>query len=164
MSENDETVALQDETQEEEIFIEEEADAESDDKDWKAEALKLQAILNRKTKKAAEAPAPQPQEPDTQINQSDYLTRDEGLLIAQGLDEEALAQLHIISKGKGISLIEAKADPLFEAYDKAQKEEKRRADAKLGTSNSSGRTPKGKPVEEMTREEHEAYWRDKNGL
>jgi len=161
---NEETVDLQDETQEEEIFIEEESTDESEDKDWKAEALKLQAILNRKTKKAAEAQAPEPQEADTSIKQSDYLTRDEGLLIAQGIDEEALAQLQAISKGKGISLTEAKSDPLYEAYDKAKKEERRRADAKLGASNSSGRTPKGKPLSEMTKEEHESYWREQNGL
>jgi len=162
---NEETVDLEDEiTDEETLELEETID--SDEKDWKAEALKYQAILKRQKEKAEKAPEVKEADKETDIktNQSEYLTRDEGILIAQGISDESLKQLHAISKGKGISLIEAKSDPLCEAYEQATKEEQRKADAKLGASNSSGRTPKGKPISEMTKEEHEAYWREKNGL
>ena len=164
---NEETVIIEDEINTDETYLDDDSVQEpEDEKDWKAEALKLQAILDRKTKKAAQAPkAEEPKETDTTpIKQPEFLTREEGILIANGVDEEAIAQLHAISKGKGISLIEAKADPLFEAYEKQKREEKRRADAKLGASDGSGKTPKGKPISEMTKEEHEAYWREKNGL
>lgn len=167
--ENDEfQVAEEEQPEVLEISQEEVSEAPAEDTDaWKARALKAEAILKRQKQKAEKAvetkEADTPKTDVTQTNQSEYLTRDEAILIAQGVDEEALAQLQAIAKGKGISLIEAKADPLFEAYQKEKREEKRKADAKLGASNSSGRTPKGKPISEMTREEHEAYWREKNG-
>jgi hypothetical protein len=172
------TDTLNIETLDEETYLEDEADstAEAPEKDWKAEALKLQAILNRKQKQAtapksdeskvAEAKTDTNQNAETQsIKQSDILVKvDEAILKSQGVDEEALKQIHIISKGENISLVDAKSHPLYEAYEKQKRDEKRKADAKLGASNSSGRTPKGKSIEEMSKEEHEAYWRERNGL
>lgn len=156
---------------EEEVFFEEETPVEEpqgEDTDWKAEAekakaeaLKYKAILERKQKKEA-----QPEEAKTDkpiSNESQYLTREEAVLIAKGFDDEHLAHAKKIAKGAGISLLDAVNDPLFIAFEEKQKEEKRKQKAQLNASNSSGRTPKGKPIGEMTREENEAYWRDRIG-
>src|SRR6476469_1702920 len=99
MSDKDETtIDLEDEIKdEEETFELIDPDDETVEKDWKAEALKLQAILTRKQKQAAktpkvEVPKPESDKTDNKNNQSEYLTRDEGILIAQGTSEEALKQ------------------------------------------------------------------------
>lgn len=134
------------------------SDQEADEVDWKAEALKYKAILARKAKQTT-AKVTQPVQ--KQILQENYLTREEGILIAKGMDEEALNQLKVISKGKNIGLLEAEKDPLFVAYfDKVQKE-KKSEQVKLGASKGSTyKESKPEFKSGLTREEHMALWKE----
>lgn len=148
-NQNDTTV---EDTTEEEVETTPEA---SNEVDWKAEALKWQAIAKRKAKQVA----PQTEQKQNLTNQ--YLTREEGILIAKGIDEESLNQLKSIAKGKEISLLEAEKDPLFLTYfDKVQKD-KRAEQAKLGTSKGSAfKETKETFKPGLTREEHMALWKE----
>lgn len=127
---------------------------EADEVDWKAEALKYKAILARKTKQVA-------QPVQKQTLQENYLTREEGILIAKGMDEESLTQLKAIAKGKGLSLLNAEKDPLFVSYfEKAQKD-KKSEQAKLGASKGSTyKESKPEFKSGLTREEHMALWKE----
>lgn len=130
-------------------------DQETDEVDWKAEALKYKAIAMRKAKQAVR---PEPKQPTLQTEQ---LTRDEVILIAKGHDDETLNQLKVIAKGKGVSLLEAEKDPLFTSYfDKVQKE-KKSEQAKLGASKGSAfKQEKTTFKPGLTREEHMALWKE----
>lgn len=130
-------------------------DQEADEVDWKAEALKYKAIAMRKAKQASKPEA----KPKTL--QENYLTREEGILIAKGMDDESIGQLKVIAKGKGISLLEAEKDPLFSTYFEKVQKEKRSEQAKLGVSKGSSYKqdkPTFKPG--LTREEHLALWQE----
>ena len=118
----------------EEETVEETVDSQDQDTetvDWKAEALKYKAIAMRKAKQAVKP------EPKQQTLETNYLTREEGILIAKGMSDEELNQLKVIAKGKGVSLLEAEKDPLFTTYYEKVQKEKRSEQAKLGTSKGS---------------------------
>jgi len=128
---------------------------EADKVDWKAEALKYKAIAMRKAKQAEKI------EPKQKTLETNFLTREEGILIAKGMDEDALGQLKVIAKGKGVSLLEAEKDPLFTTYFEKVQKEKRSEQAKLGASKGSAykeNKPEFKPG--LTREEHMALWKE----
>jgi|GEM_PF-6594015 len=78
---------------------------------------------------------------------TEYLSRDEAMLIAQGYNENDLETLNTISKGKGISLKEAKEDSLFKAYKGNVEKEEKSKEAQLGASGGSPTTGNstGKP-------------------
>lgn len=78
------------------------------------------------------------------------------LKTAKGYDEAEIETLSTISKGKGISLIQAQEDELFKLLLDKKAAEKRASQAKLGTSRGSSSTQEQK-VASMTREEHMAY-------
>lgn len=142
------------ETTEEEV---ETTTQEADEVDWKAEALKWQAIAKRKAKQHIAQPVPK------QTLQENYLTREEGILIAKGMDDENLSQLKVIAKGKGISLLEAEKDPLFVSYFEKSQKEKKSEQAKLGASKgSSYKETKPEFKSGLTREEHMALWKETN--
>lgn len=134
---------------------------ETEEVDWKAEALKqkaetlkYKAILARKTKQVD-------QPVQKQTLQENYLTREEGILIAKGMDEENLSQLKAIAKGKNISLLEAEKDPLFLSYFEKVQKEKKSEQAKLGASKGSTyKETKPAFTPGLTREEHEKLWRE----
>lgn len=135
-----------------------ETESDSDDVDWKAEALKYRAILNRKKKQTIQKVA---QPVQKQTLQENYLTREEGILIAKGMDEENLSQLKAIAKGKNISLLEAEKDPLFVTYFEKVQKEKKSEQAKLGVSKGSTyKESKPEFKSGMTREEHYALWKE----
>lgn len=139
------------ETTDEEVETTPEA---SNEVDWKAEALKWQAIAKRKAKQAA------PTEPKQNLT-NQYLTREEGILIAKGIDEESLNQLKSIAKGKEISLLDAEKDPLFLTYFEKVQKDKRAEQAKLGTSKGSAfKETKESFKSGLTREEHMALWKE----
>ena len=80
---------------------------------------------------------------------------DELKLIARGLSDEAIEQAKIIAKGKDISLQEAIKDPLFVLYQEKEREDKRKADAKLGASKGSGESEEESEIKpDMSRDEH----------
>lgn len=140
------------ETTEEEVETTPES---SNEVDWKAEALKWQAIAKRKAKQVAT-----PQETKQPLT-NQYLTREEGILIAKGMDEEAMSQIKIIAKGKDISLLEAEKDPLFVTYFEKVQKDKKSANAKLNTSKGSAFENKKEGFKSgLTREEHMALWKE----
>lgn len=83
----------------------------------------------------------------------DRLTRDEALLIAQGYSEKDLETLNTISKGKGISLKEAKEDELFKVYKSNVDKEEKSTKAQLG---ASGGSPTGNSKEDHEKKYNEA--------
>lgn len=112
-----------------------------------AEAHKWRRIAQKNQKpQATEAP---------QITTSPQLS-DELKLIARGLSDEEIDKAKVIAKGTGVSLTEAIKDPLFELFQAKVKEDKKKADAKLGASRGSGETEKEITGIEFgsTRDEH----------
>ncbi len=89
-----------------------------------------------------------------------YVSREElDLAILQtknGYDEETVEHLKVISKGKGVSLLQAQEDPLFKLMLDKKEQERKQTQAKLGTSRGSSATKQVK-IAEMSREEHMAY-------
>lgn len=80
---------------------------------------------------------------------------DELKLIARGLSDEEINKAKVIAKGNGTTLQEALKDDMFIAYQTKLKEDKRKADAKLGASKGSGESQDETLIKpEMTREEH----------
>jgi predicted DsbA family dithiol-disulfide isomerase len=88
---------------------------------------------------------------------TEYLSRDEAMLIAQGYNENDLETLNTISKGKGISLKEAKEDSLFKAYKGNVEKEEKSKEAQLGASGGSPTTGNstGKP-----RDDHKKHYEE----
>lgn len=99
-----------------------------------AEAHKWRRIAQKNQK-------PQATEPKPQLNNDPQLS-DELKLIARGLSDEEIDKAKVIAKGTGVSLLEAIKDPLFELFQAKVKEDKKKADAKLGASRGSGETEK----------------------
>lgn len=114
--------------------------------------LKRQAIAYKSQKENQPAPS-------REKTGSSDINKDELYLVAKGYDDDAIAQLQIIARGSGTSLKDALENPLFKTYEAKQKEEERRAKAKLGASNGSG-FQSGKPAitPGMSVDDHKAVW------
>lgn len=114
--------------------------------------LKRQAIAYKSQKENQPAPS-------REKTGSSDINKEELYLIAEGYKQDAIEQLQIIARGSGTSLREALENPLFKSYEAKQKEEERKAKAKLGASNGSG-FQSGKPAitPGMSQEEHKAVW------
>lgn len=95
--------------------------------------------------------------PTTNAN---YVSREElDLAIIQtknGYDDELIDNLKVISKGKGVSLIQAQEDPLFKLMLTQKEAEMKKAQSNLGASKGST-SNNAKKIGEMTREEHQAF-------
>lgn len=139
---------IQDE--QEETQAQNQPNSSQEEKDWKAEALKLKAILERQKRKVQE-PKPTLQTP----------SRDELILIAKGKSEEDLEVLQTIAKGKGISLLEAQKDPLYTSYEDKKREEKLKEEATLGASKGSGYSEEQISFQKpgLTDEDHKKLWK-----
>ena len=156
MSEQDETVAVDTNTEGEEA-TESNEDSEQEDtvalqeKLDKAEQAKSQ--LTARAKKAEEELKALKANPP--VNNDPQLS-DELKLIARGLSDEEIEQAKVIAKGKGVVLAEAIKDPLFLSYQATLKEERRKEKAKLGASKGSGESQDETLIKPgMTREEHQ---------
>lgn len=90
-------------------------------------------------------------------NNTEYLTREEAVLLAKGYDEEDLARLNILAKADGKKLNEVVDDEMFIAWKEKKDDKARAVKAQLGSSKSST-SKTSKPVSQMTPEEHKAYW------
>lgn len=118
--------------------------------------LKRRAIAYQSLKENSPAPKEKKSSPD--------INPDELYLIAKGYGDDALEQLRIIARGSGTTLKEALNNPLFKTYETTQKNEERKAKAKLGASNGSGFSQGGPAVKpNMTQEEHMAVWNKMSG-
>jgi hypothetical protein len=132
---------------------------QSQEPDWKAEALKYKAIAERREKKLTELKTSlEEKKVETEINKpkQEGLTREEVIFFTKGYEEDDYKIASIIAKEKGVSLMEATKDEYFQAVleKRKQKEEDKRAS--LPPSNATGFTPTKSP-KEMTREEHRAW-------
>lgn len=139
------------------------ADTETEDPAKLKESNKR---LFERTKKAEaevkrlKAAAPKADEKSKQIN-AQVADPDELRLIARGLSDTEIEQLQVISKGKGLTLMESLKDPLFISFQKDLKEQEKKEKAKLRGSNSSNQGQQGEePIVKpgMTAEEHKEAW------
>lgn len=104
-----------------------------------------------------------PSNQNKNIVETDQITREEVVLIAQGFDEKSIELLKVLQRGKGITLTEAQKDEVFVAFREKQLKENKEAKAKLGVSNSSG-TKKDVSVKDMSRDEHKEFFKKMSGL
>lgn len=136
-------------------------------KDWQkiAEDQKKRAeIAEAKLAEAAKLVTTSQEQPAQQpINvpeaSSEFLTREEGLLLARGYSDDAIAHAKKIAKGADVPLLDALNDPLMTAFLEKEAEEKRKQAASLGASQGSGVTPtKEVPLDA---DAHKKYWQEK---
>ena len=73
------------------------------------------------------------------------------------IDSKVLTEILEVAEAKGIKPEEALELPMIKTYLKSIEDEKELADA-TPNSNRSPKIKPDKPVSEMTREEHKAYW------
>lgn len=145
----------------EETTEETEDEGEKDAEYWQTQARRAVARAKKAEAKAKELETATKPKPKLKTNQEPVFTREEAILVAKGLDESDLDQLHFIAKGKDISLKDAQEDELFVAYQEKKQAEQKRAQAQLGASNGSGRTQQQGVKANMTAEEHKKLWREK---
>lgn len=146
--EETETTAVEEETNDETPTLE-------DYQKLKKERETLLAQKEHWKKKANQSP---PLE-KTELKQTntEYLTREEAVLLAKGYDEEDLARLNLLAKADGKKLNEVVNDEMFVAWKEKKDDKIKAVKAQLGSSKSST-SKTSKPVSEMTPEEHRAYW------
>lgn len=123
---------------------------------WREKAKKLEEEMNNLK---AQIPKPEPEKPKETVvsTDDDWKRKIEFTVTHKEYDSEDIDKLITLSKGLGVDLDKAKEDPMFKAYYSAKQEKL----SEQGTT-PQGRSPKvspEKPVEQMTREEHEAYFK-----
>lgn len=116
----------------------------------KAAEEELKAVKKQNPQQPAETP-------------NNPLNRDEIILLAQGTSPKELELLQKISKLENISLLEAKDNDLFKTYQMKLEQEKRSEQSRLGASKGSG-SVESKSTVGMSREEHQALFKEKMGL
>lgn len=157
MSEQDQDVAVDTNTEVEEATISNE-DSEQEDTGDSAEIerlLKAKSDLTARAKRA-EDELRKLKESKVESNiKTDPQLSDELKLIARGLSDEEIEQAKVIAKGKGIVLTEAIKDPLFTIFQSDLKERERKEKAKLGASKGSGESQDNTLIQpDMSRDEH----------
>jgi len=144
----EEEEVVEDTTEEEEVN-ENEAEIER----LRKENLTLKAQKEHFKKKANKK--------DINTSSDASFTREEAVLIAQGMDLEDLDNLKVIQKGQGLKTFkEAVESPLFVAYSKAKKAEKKRKESSLGASKGSGGSSDTVFKPDMSEEEHRKAWKE----
>jgi hypothetical protein len=137
----------------EEVAVEEtttEAETETVEEeqiDWKARAMKAEALIVKNKK------APVAEKTTVQATPSNV---EELVLQANGMSDELLVQLKKIAEINGTSLIKAQSDPIFVAVKEKFEREKKHENASLGASRGAG-TVKAKKTfatPGLTQEEH----------
>lgn len=105
-----------------------------------ARTKKAEADLKaeKAARKAADDKLKAKEKSDSENEGSTTALTDELKLTARGMSDELIAEAKDIAKGKGISLMEAVKTKQFELLESAEKEEKRKAKAKLAASSGSG--------------------------
>ena len=143
MENNEDIITTEEEISTEEVNEETASGAETtennegDTVDWKAQALKYKAIAERREKKLQNTNQEKEKETNNTVPES---ILDEVYLAAEGVSKEEVAQLKIIAKGKGISLTEARKDPMFEALKKARDVDTSHKNSQLGASYAGNAT------------------------
>jgi len=153
---------------EEEIIIPEEETLELDLEDTKGEYVpptkeeyealqkKLKTVQAQKEHFRSKA-GKQETKPDT--SSDNVFTREEAVLIAQGMDLDDLDKLKGIQKGLGLkSFKEALDSDLWTAYSEKKKADAKREKASLGASGGSGKSSELTAKSDMSEEEHRKLW------
>ena len=147
---------FQDEIVEDEVVVEEETTTEAETEtveeeeiDWKARAMKAEALIVKNKK----APVAEKPTPATSI--TDPI---EAVLRVNGMSKELLEQLKKVSALTGKDLVDAQSDPIFIAVKDTIEKEQKREDASLPASRGAGTVkPKvGFNTPNLTREQHMA--------
>lgn len=126
----------------------------------KAEQARLQ-ITARAKKAEAELKTLKQQNQPLQDNPT-ALSREEIILLAQGVDDKALELLKKIQKVNGGSLLEAKEDDIFKSYQDKIERERLSEKSRLGASRGSGRI-ETKSLSGMSKDDHMQAWKDAVG-
>lgn len=92
------------------------------------------------------------------------LSREEAILYAKGYTDDEVSLANKIASIEGVSLLVAVEDEVFRAKVEARKKKEKSEQAALPASGGIGKYKAEKPVGEMTREEHEAYYRRVMGI
>jgi hypothetical protein len=93
---------------------------------------------------------------------NEYLTKDEAILIAKGMDLEDIEQAKLIQKGMGSSLKDALENPLFKSYMAQKEAEEVRRKAQLGASGGgSAKVDEGFNKPDLTPEQHRKLWEER---
>ena len=106
--------------------------------------------------KMRETPVKDTTNPDT-ISRSEY--EKDLLRIAKGYDDETIAQLEIIARGKGVKLTEAMQDPMFQSILEKKEAESKEKKASLRASKGSG-SHQPLDISKMSQEDHKAYMKE----
>ena len=155
--ENDEiTLDVQEETQEDEAVAVEETEAEETQEESteaklakaEAEAAKYRRLFE-KSQKPAPAKATEPQA-------TPQLNVEEVVLLANGMDEELLTRLKKVAQVNNTSLIKAQNDPIFIAVKEQFEKDKKKEDASLPAARGSGavKAKKDTTTPGLSRDEH----------
>lgn len=126
-----------------------------------ARAKKAEGFVLKDGKWIKKEKPPVEKKPEAKDATSEYLTKEEAVLIAKGIDLEDLEQLKLIQKATGKSLKEASESPLYQGYTKQKEAETKRQKAQLGASRGGG----GRSGDEeklnkpnLSTDEHRAIW------
>lgn len=137
-------------------------DSQADAKSEREKELEVQLAAEKKKNeelfgrtKRAEKKIDKPKSNPEQVDQVDLAE-----FFSKGGTKQDYEQLQVIMRGKGLSMAEAQKDPLFEAYIEREKAKKRDEAAQVNTRRIAADTTKIKP--EMSREEHQKIWKEKN--
>lgn len=141
--EGDEVVEVEDET-----TTEAETETVEEEIDWKARAMKAEALIV-KNKKAPVAEKP------TQATPIDPI---EAALRVNGMSKELIEQLKKVSAVTGKDLVDAQSDPIFIALKETMEKDKKREEASLPVSRgaSSVKPKVDFKTANLTREQHMA--------
>ena len=133
---------------------EEVEESAEDTKDWKAEALKYKAIAERKDKKLQE----QPKKAELKTNENLGLSREEAILIAQGMKQEELDYLNKIKGDQ--SYLEAKESDDFKNWAAGRTANQVKEASQLDASGKApiGSPPREKSVSELSDDEFKANY------
>lgn len=146
---------------EESEALEQEEDESSVDDDevakLRSENKKLTEIIKRRKERDNNSSST-PEQKTT--NNTQFLSRDEAILVASGFTGEDLDYLNVVAKGTGLSIQEAKEHPIFEAYLEKVSAEKKAKRAKLGASKGSS-THKPVDMTGLSAEDHRKIWEQK---
>lgn len=147
-SQNQDLEENQEEETEEEESKEESSDGSDElsdrERQFLARAKKAESKLKKQSSK----------KPKTESS----LSREEGVIVAQGYNLKELNLANKIAKVDDISITEAIEDSVFKARHEERLNKEKADKSELGASKGSGRSKPEKPVKEMTKDEHKEYF------
>ena len=121
------------------------------------DGLKAKLALPKSDDLATNKTKETPTEVDKRLSKIEFAQRH------PSIDSRVLTEVLEVAEAKGIKPEEALELPMIKTYLKSIEDEREIADA-TPNSNRSPRIKPEKPVSEMSREEHKAYWEKMQGL